>query len=84
MTSVYICITVLLLAIRCTGESGGNAKTSQMILVIVNTQQPKLNVHDDPNSSDLVIHISTFYVLSISGNDSPNPATTSAPFRTIT
>ncbi|MBF3377265.1 LIC10774 family surface protein [Leptospira borgpetersenii] len=84
MKPIYIWITVLLLAIRCTGEGGGNEKTSQMILGIVNTQQAKINVHDDQKSSDLVIHIPTFYVDSISGNDSTNPGTKSAPFRTIT
>ncbi|AXR68754.1 LIC10774 family surface protein [Leptospira mayottensis] len=83
MKPIYIWITVLLLAIRCTGENGGNEKTSQMILGIVNTQQPKINLNDDQKSSDLIIHIPTFYVDSISGNDS-NPGTKSAPFRTIT
>ncbi|WP_061221608.1 LIC10774 family surface protein [Leptospira borgpetersenii] len=84
MKPIYIWITILLLAIRCTGEGGGNEKTSQMILGIVNTQQPKINVHDDQKSSNVVIDIPTFYVDSVSGNDSTNPGTKSAPFRSIT
>ncbi|MDI7235602.1 LIC10774 family surface protein [Leptospira santarosai] len=84
MKPIYIWITTLLLAMGCIGESGGNEKTYQMILGIINDQQPKINRNDDQKSSDLVIQIPTFYVDSISGNDSSGLGTKPAPFRTIT
>ncbi|EMJ66264.1 MULTISPECIES: DUF1565 domain-containing protein [Leptospira] len=83
MKQIYIWVTALSLITGCIGENGGNEKTSQMILGIVN-QQSKISINDDRKSSDLIIQIPTFYVDSISGNDSTNPGTKSAPFRTIT
>ncbi|EQA63401.1 PF07602 domain protein [Leptospira alexanderi serovar Manhao 3 str. L 60] len=84
MKQIYIWVTALLLITGCIDENGGNEKTSQMILGIVNTQQSKISINDDRKSSDLIIYIPTFYVDSISGNDSTTPGTKSAPFRTIT
>lgn len=83
MKQFSIGIAFLLLSIGCIGETGGDAKNSQMLLGLINEQKTKITVGEDRTSSQFTIILPGAYVDSVSGNDS-NPGTQAAPFRTIT
>ncbi|EMY79754.1 PF07602 family protein [Leptospira weilii serovar Ranarum str. ICFT] len=86
MKQIYkVWLIASLMTMSCAGENGGNQTSSKLLLGILNDQPSKIVANSDRKSSESVIFdIPTLYVDSISGNDSTNPGTKSAPFRTIT
>ncbi|MDI7221932.1 DUF1565 domain-containing protein [Leptospira santarosai] len=80
MKRIFSIFFAMLLLVECAGES--NDSSSQLFLGILNQQSLTLN-HSDRKPSERIITIPTYYVDSISGNDS-NAGSKSAPFRTIT